>query len=223
MRCEYCKSECGEDDVKCPNCGAPVSHGKGISGHIYKLYKMRKYILPICAPVLVIVLCITLMVITPSYVPTENVPLYWCASTECKTVLRQLNTYISTGEYGRAVEYAETNQKTIENNRLLFSSLTADMQAHFTRIAKLYYTSAATHIVKQQVQGYDFDCGLEGYDPKTEELDPEALKYRLSDDELAVMKRVTIYCDSREETVKSVKINYCGRTAEYPTNDIIVD
>lgn len=138
---------------------------------------------------------------------------------------KEIERHIALGEYGKAVSLAEENIETVNADRKKFENALDDILIHFSEIAKGYYKNTATYIVKQQVMGYDFDTGFEGYDPESRTIDPHAFEDILTDDEKVAVERVQIKVTNTDYNYFEFKVSVeiCGMTAVYPADDIILE
>ncbi len=134
---------------------------------------------------------------------------------------KEIERHIALSEYGKAVSLAEENIETVNADREKFEDILDDIFIHFSKIAKLYYTNTATYITKQEVMGYDFDTGFEGWDPETCTIDPHAFEELLSNDERVALERVRIKVTNTDlnHFDFKVSIEICGMTAVYPPED----
>lgn len=134
---------------------------------------------------------------------------------------KEIERHIALGEYGKAVSLAEENIETVNADSKKFESALDDIFIHFSQIAKRYYTNTATYITKQEVMGYDFDTGLEGYDPESSTIDPHAFEELLSNDDRVALERVQIKVTNTDFDYFEFKVSIeiCGMTAVYPPED----
>lgn len=134
---------------------------------------------------------------------------------------KEIERHIALGEYGKAVSLAEENIETVNADSKKFESALDDIFIHFSQIAKRYYTHTATYITKQEVMGYDFDTGLEGYDPESSTIDPHAFEELLSNDDRVALERVQIKVTNTDFDYFEFKVSIeiCGMTAVYPPED----
>lgn len=134
---------------------------------------------------------------------------------------KEIERHIALGEYGKAVSLAEENIETVNADSKKFESTLDDIFIHFSRIAKRYYTHTATYVTKQEVMGYDFDTGIEGYDPESGTIDPHAFEELLSNDERVALERVRIKVTNTDFNYFDFKVSIeiCGMTAVYPPED----
>ena len=134
---------------------------------------------------------------------------------------KEIERHIALGEYGKAVSLAEENIETVNADSQKFETALDDIFIHFSQIAKLYYTNTATYITKQEVMGFDFDTGIEGYDPETGTIDPHAFEELLSNDERVALERVRIKVTNTDLNYFDFKVSIeiCGMTAVYPPED----
>lgn len=134
---------------------------------------------------------------------------------------KEIERHIALGEYGKAVSLAEENIETVNADREKFEDILDDIFIHFSKIAKLYYTNTATYVTKQEVMGYDFDTGFEGWDPETGTIDPHAFEELLSNDERVALERVRIKVTNTDFNYFDFKVSIeiCGMTAVYPPED----
>ncbi|MGN1100740.1 MAG: hypothetical protein ACI4RG_01010 [Huintestinicola sp.] len=133
----------------------------------------------------------------------------------------ELERHIALGEYGKAVSLAEENIETLNADRKKYESVLDDILIHFSQIAKRYYTNAATYVIKQQVMGYDFDTGFEGFDPESCTIDPHSFEELLSNDDRVALERVQIKVTNIDFDYFEFKVSIeiCGMTAVYPPED----
>ena len=134
-------------------------------------------------------------------------------------LLDRVNNCIYLYEYGKAVKLMEDNPE--ESSDPSFDEAKNELLVHFTRSAKNYYTAAATYITKQEVMGYDFSTGFEGYSAEDSSLDPNVLSELVSDEDKVVINRTHIEC-STDYSFK-VTVTFCGMTAVYPAEDITLE
>ena len=127
-----------------------------------------------------------------------------------------MNEYIGLYEYGKAVKLMEDNPD--ECSDPAFDKAKSEIKVHFTNIAKNYYTASATYVTKQEIMGYDFSTGFEGYDPEEKTIDPYVLEELMSEEDKIVLNRTTIYCE--DNYTFKVTVDFCGMTAVYPAEDI---
>ena len=206
MVCEYCKSECGDEAVKCPNCGAAL---------------VRKNNKPLIITVVIVVLllCIRLISVIPVRVSeNSSVP---ASHSELK---RDIKNSIARNEYGRAVKLCEENSDIIENNEY-FDDVLDDLINHFSGSAKNFYKAAATYTVKQYVAGNDVNTGFEGYDPATCTIDAKVLKEHLPAEDYVAAGRTTIVCGADKHGQPEdfvVTIDICGRKICYPADEPLI-
>ncbi|MBP0956445.1 MAG: hypothetical protein J5997_03650 [Oscillospiraceae bacterium] len=134
---------------------------------------------------------------------------------------KEIERHIALDEYGKAVSLAEENIETVNADSQKFESALDDIFIHFSQIAKRYYTHTATYVTKQEVMGYDFDTGIEGYDPETGTIDPHAFEELLSNDERVALERVQIKVTNTDLNYFDFKVSIeiCGMTAVYPPED----
>lgn len=134
---------------------------------------------------------------------------------------KDIERHIALGEYGKAVSLAEENIETVNADSKKFESALDDIFIHFSQIAKRYYTHTATYVTKQEVMGYDFDTGFEGYDPETGTIDPHAFEELLGNDDRVALERVRIKVTDTDfdRFDFKVSIEICGMTAVYPPED----
>ena len=134
---------------------------------------------------------------------------------------KEIERHIALGEYGKAVSLAEENIETVNADSKKFESVLDDIFIHFSQIAKRYYTHTATYITKQEVMGYDFDSGFEGWDPESSTIDPHALEGLLSNDDRVALERVQIKVTNTDFDYFEFKVSIeiCGMTAVYPPED----
>ena len=134
---------------------------------------------------------------------------------------KDLERHIALGEYGKAVSLAEENIEAVNADSKKFESVLDDIFIHFSQIAKRYYTNTATYVIKQQVMGYDFDTGFEGFDPESCTIDPHAFEELLSNDEMVALERVKIKVTNTDFDYFEFKVSIeiCGMTAVYPPED----
>ena len=134
-------------------------------------------------------------------------------------LLDRVNNCIYLYEYGKAVKLMEDNPE--ESSDPSFDDAKNELLVHFTQSAKNYYTAAATYITKQEVMGYDFSTGFEGYSAEDSSLDPNVLSELVSDEDKVVINRTHIEC-STDYSFK-VTVTFCGMTAVYPAEDITLE
>lgn len=69
--------------------------------------------------------------------------------------------------------------------------------------------------------GYDFDTGIEGYDPESSTFDPHAFEELLSNDDRVALERVQIKVTNTDLNYFDFKVSIeiCGMTAVYPPED----
>lgn len=134
---------------------------------------------------------------------------------------KEIERHIALGEYGKAVSLAEENIETVNADSKKFESTLDDIFIHFSQIAKRYYTHTATYVTKQEVMGYDFDTGIEGYDPESGTIDPHAFEQLLSNDDRVALERVRIKVTDIDLNYFDFKVSIeiCGMTAVYPPED----
>lgn len=134
---------------------------------------------------------------------------------------KEIERHIALGEYGKAVTLAEENIETVNADSKKFESALDDIFIHFSQIAKRYYTHTATYVTKQEVMGYDFDTGIEGYDPESGTIDPHAFEGLLSNDDRVALERVVIKVTNTDFNYFDFKVSIeiCGMTAVYPPED----
>lgn len=138
---------------------------------------------------------------------------------ESAPLLDRVNECIYLYEYGKAVKLIEENPE--ESSDPSFDKAKSELKIHFTQSAKNYYTAAATYITKQEVMGYDFSTGFEGYNAEDSSLDPNVLSDLMSDDDKVVINRTHITCNT--DYSFKVTVSFCGMTAVYPAEDITLD
>ncbi len=148
--------------------------------------------------------------------PTEPVVI---EEDESALLLDRVNNCIYLYEYGKAVKLMEDNPE--ESSDPSFDDAKNELLVHFTQSAKNYYTAAATYITKQEVMGYDFSTGFEGYSAEDSSLDPNVLSELVSDEDKVVINRTHIEC-STDYSFK-VTVTFCGMTAVYPAEDITLE
>lgn len=148
--------------------------------------------------------------------PTEPVVI---EEDDSAPLLDRVNNCIYLYEYGKAVKLMEDNPE--ESSDPSFDDAKNELLVHFTRSAKNYYTAAATYITKQEVMGYDFSTGFEGYSAEDSSLDPNVLSELVSDEDKVVINRTHIEC-STDYSFK-VTVTFCGMTAVYPAEDITLE
>lgn len=148
--------------------------------------------------------------------PTEPVVI---EEDESAPLLDRVNNCIYLYEYGKAVKLMEDNPE--ESSDPSFDDAKNELLVHFTRSAKNYYTAAATYVTKQEVMGYDFSTGFEGYSAEDSSLDPNVLSELVSDEDKVVINRTHIECGT--DYSFKVTVTFCGMTAVYPAEDITLD
>ena len=134
---------------------------------------------------------------------------------------KEIERHIALGEYGKAVSLAEKNIETVNSNSKMFENALDDILIHFSDIAKRYYKDTATYVTKQEIMGYSFKTGFEGFDPESCTIDPHVLEEQLSSDDKVALERVRIEVsdpDSDNYDFK-VTVDICGMTAVYPSED----
>lgn len=132
----------------------------------------------------------------------------------------EIEKQIALEKYGTAVKLAEDNADAVAADREKYADVMDDILIHFTKVAKGYYTNAATYVVRQEIMGYDMVTGFEGYDPATETIDPHCFEEYLTEEEKVVLDRAVIKVTDTENITFKVTIEVCGMTAEYPADDI---
>lgn len=134
---------------------------------------------------------------------------------------KELERHIALGEYGKAVLLAEENAQTVEADRQKYDSVLDDILIHFSGIAKRYYQDTATYVTKQEIMGFSFETGFEGFDPESGTIDPHVLEDMLSSDDMVALDRVRIEVTDRDfdHFDFRVTIEICGMTAVYPSED----
>ncbi|MBP1545674.1 MAG: hypothetical protein J6A37_03635, partial [Oscillospiraceae bacterium] len=109
-------------------------------------------------------------------------------------LLEEINRHISLEEYGKAVALAEENIDIIEADGAYFSEALDKIQVHYTEVAKLYYMNSAAYITDQNIKGYDFSTGFQGFDAENMTLDPKVLEELMTEAEKVVVNRAVIKC-----------------------------
>ena len=140
--------------------------------------------------------------------------------TDSETLLKDVRFNMGIYRFGRAAELMEQNPGIASDPA--FDGIKKDMLEYFTGEAKLYYTAASTHTVKQEVMGYGLTDGCEGYDTASHTLDPAVLTYILSSEQTALINRVKIVCLNEETYDFKVTVDIIGMTASYPANDVVL-
>lgn len=135
-------------------------------------------------------------------------------------LLEEVQKNIGLYRYAAAVQLMEENPDISADTS--FDGVRSELLEYFSDKAKLYYTHTATHTVKQEILGYPLTDGCEGYDTGAHILDPVCLSYLLSPAETAVINRVKIVCNNEENYDFKVTIDFCGMTASYPANDVVL-
>lgn len=134
---------------------------------------------------------------------------------------KEIERHIALNEYGKAVSLAEENMDIVEADRAKFENALDDILIHFSDIAKRYYQDTATYLVKQEIAGYSFETGIEGYDPESSTIDPHVFEELLSSDDKVALERVRIEVTNTDPNYYDFKvsIDICGMTAVYPSED----
>ena len=141
-------------------------------------------------------------------------------------LLEEINRHISMEEYGKAVALAEENIDIIEADGAYFSEALDKIQVHYTEVAKLYYMNSAAYITDQNIKGYDFSTGFQGFDAENMTLDPKVLEELMTEAEKVVVNRAVIKCfadDSGFADGFEVSFDVCGIRITYPVSDTILD
>lgn len=135
---------------------------------------------------------------------------------------KEVERHIALSEYGKAVSLAEENIDTVKANEKEFESVLDDILIHFSAVAKRYFTNTVTYLTKQEIMGYSFDTGIEGYDPESGTIDPHVFEELLSTDDKVALERVRIEVLNADNYDFKVTIEICGMTAVYPSEDEIL-
>lgn len=135
---------------------------------------------------------------------------------ESAPILDRVNECIGLYEYGKAVELIENNPDICSDPA--FDKAKSELKIHFTNTAKNFYTASATYVTKQEIMGYDYSTGFEGYDPEEKTLDPHVLEELMNYEDKVVLNRTKIDC--HDDYSFKVTIDFCGMTAVYPAEDV---